>query len=178
MKIILTILLFLASLFAQNEQLIIDNSYSFIEYGGSHFLHKWIGKSHLINGTILIDNKNPINSKVNISIPIFSFDSENGNRDSNMLLVVEDFLYPDVRFISTSISQVGETEYKVKGNLNFHGLEKEITFPVEVNYESDYTYFISSFSLNLKDFNIKRPKLMLAPISEIIEIRLQLRGSF
>jgi len=177
MKIILTTLFFLASLIAQNEQLIIDTSYSFIEYEGSHFLHNWIGKSHSINGTIMIDNKNPINSEVNISIPIFSIDSNNGNRDSNMLLVVEEFLYTDVRFFSTSISQVGETEYSVKGKLNFHGLEKEITLPIEVKYESDYTYFTSTFSLNLNDFNIERPKLMLVPISEIIEIRFQLRGS-
>ena len=178
MKIVLTIFLFISSIIAQNEQLIIDNSYSFIEYKGSHFLHKWIGKSHSINGTILIDKENLTNSKIDISIPLFSFDSKNGNRDSNMLLVVEEILFPDVRFFSTSISQVGETKFNVTGILNFHGLEHEITFPIELNYESDYTYFTSSFFVNLKDFNVDRPKLMLAPISEKIEIRFQVRGSF
>ena len=111
MNKIFSILIFISSLFAQNKQLIIDKSYSIIEYEGSHFLHNWIGKSHSINGSILIDIERPTNSKVNISIPIFSFDSNNGNRDSNMLLVVEEFIYPKVRFYSTSVSQLDENSY-------------------------------------------------------------------
>ncbi len=178
MNKIFIILIFISSLIAQNKQLIIDKSYSTIEYEGSHFLHNWIGKSHSIIGSILIDIEKPTNSKVDISIPIFSFESNNGNRDSNMLLVVEEFIYPKVRFNSTSISHLDENSYNVRGNLRFHGIEKEIILPIEVKIESDFTYFKSTFSVNLNDYNVERPKLLLTPIKKIIVIRIQIRGSF
>lgn len=178
MNKIFTILILISSLIAQNKQLIIDNSYSTIEYEGSHFLHNWIGTSHSIIGSILIDIENPTNSKVDISIPIFSFDSNNGNRDSNMLFVVEEFIYPKVRFNSTSISHLDKNSYNVRGNLRFHGVEMEIDLPIEVKIESDFTYFKSTFSVNLNDYNVERPKLLLTPIKKIIEIRIQIRGSF
>lgn len=177
MKIFCSVLIIITSLIAQSKELIIDKSYSFVEYEGSHFLHNWIGKSHSINGVIMIDDKNPSKSSIKVSIPIFSFDSNNGNRDSNMLLYVEEFLYPDVKFSSTSISLVGEVTYNLKGDLDFHGIKRKIIIPIEVKIDNDLIYFKGTFSVNINDYKVERPKLLLAPINEIVEIRIQLKGS-
>ena len=177
MKILYSTLIIVSTLFAQSKEFVIDKSYSFVEYEGSHFLHNWVGKSYSINGSILIDTQLPSNSSVEVSIPIFSFDSNNGNRDSNMLLFVEEHIFPEVKFHSDSVTQINETEFEVIGDLDFHGILKDIMLPVVININSDYTYINSTFTINLNEFDVDRPKLMLTPINEEIEIRINLRGN-
>lgn len=175
-KIILTILVFTTFIFAQKQQVIIDTSISYVKYTGAHFLHKWSGQSKVINGEILIDVENPHNSEINISIPIMSFDSKNGNRDSNMLFVTEQDEYPNVLFTATEIMIIDQTNYQIKGLLTFHGIEKEIDAYVQVSMISDSIEFITAFKVNLIDFDVERPKLLLSKINEIIEIELYIKG--
>lgn len=175
-KILLILLVFNAFIFAQKQHVIIDNTVSYVKYTGAHFLHKWSGRSNIINGIILIDVENPHTSEINISIPIISFDSKNGNRDSNMLFVTEQDEYPNVSFTTTEILTADQANYKVKGLLNFHGIEKEIIVPVQVTTGSDSVEFKATFKVNLIDFNIERPKLLLSPINELITIELYIKG--
>ncbi len=175
-KIILTILMFATFIFAQKQQVIIDTAISYVKYTGAHFLHNWSGQSNKINGEILIDLENPLTSKINISIPIMSFDSKNGNRDSNMLFVTEQDEYPNVLFTATEIMTADQTNYRIKGLLNFHGIEKEIDASVQVSMISDSIEFVSTFKVNLIDFDVERPKLLLSKINEIIEVELYIKG--
>ncbi len=175
-KIILTLLVFSAFQFAQKQQVIIDSTISYVKYTGAHFLHNWSGQSTIINGEILIDLENPLTSKINISIPIMSFDSKNGNRDSNMLFVTEQDEYPNVLFTATEIMTADQTNYRIKGLLNFHGIEKEIHASVQVSMISDSIEFIAAFKVNLIDFDVERPKLLLSKINEIIEVELYIKG--
>ena len=70
-------------------------------------------------------------SKVDLYVPVFSFDSKNANRDSNMLDVVEEYYYPFVRFTSSKIIKT-ESGFDVTGDLSFHGITKEFTVPVNL----------------------------------------------
>jgi len=177
MKNILVIAIYIiSSLFGQKQPLDIDTSISYVKYTGFHFLHDWSGQSNKFNGTIYIDEMRPSESEITISIPIFSFDSQNGNRDSNMLFVTDEDKYPNIMFSSKVISQIDQSTYDVIGILNFHGIKKEISVPVMVYIDSNSIEFKSNFSVNLIDFNINRPKLLLSPIKESIEIELFIKG--
>jgi len=178
MKNILIALAILSSLlFAQKLPLTIDKSVSFVKYTGSHDFHKWSGQSNKINGSIYIDETRPTESEVIISIPIFTFDSQNGNRDSNMLFATDEDIYPNVIFSSNTVSQIDHSTYNVVGILNFHGIEKELSFPVKININSNSIEFKSKFNVNLIDFNIDRPKLLLRPINKIIDVELFIKGT-
>jgi polyisoprenoid-binding protein YceI len=80
-------------------------------------------------------------------------------------------------FSSTDIFVIDQNDYKVKGLLNFHGIEIEITVPVKVSIGSNLIEFNSSFKVNLNNYNIERPKLLLKPISELIEVELFIKGT-
>ena len=178
MKNILIVLTILSSLLlAQKLPFSIDTSVSFVKYTGSHSFHKWSGQSNRINGTIYIDEARPTESEVIISIPIFTFDSQNGNRDSNMLFVIDEDIHPNVIFSSNTISQIDQSTYNVVGILNFHGIEKDLSIPVKININSNSIEFKSKFNVNLIDFNIDRPKLLLRPINEIIGVELFIKGT-
>jgi polyisoprenoid-binding protein YceI len=175
-KLFLVLSVIITITLAQKQQVIIDNANSYIKYTGSHFLHNWTGQSNLINGEILIDFEKPNMSEINIAVPILSFDSKNGNRDSNMLFVTEQDEYPNVLFTATEIMSVNQTNYQIKGLLNFHGIEKEIHVPVQVSINSDSMEFRATFKVNLIDFDVERPKLLLSKINEIIEVELYIKG--
>ena len=121
----LVYILFFQYLFAQSI-INFDLNESFISYDGKHPAHNWTGISKEIQGTFELNKEDLTQSKVDLFVPVFSFDSKNANRDSNMLDVVEEYYYPYVRFISSKIEKVDDG-FNVVGNLSFHGITKEFT---------------------------------------------------
>ena len=115
-------------------------------------------------------------SKVDLYVPVFSFDSKNANRDSNMLDVVEEYYYPFVRFTSSKINKT-ENGFKVTGNLSFHGIIKELTIPVNLEEDNQTVIVTSDFSIMLSDFKIKRPALLTIKIRNQVDIKVYLVGS-
>ena len=129
----LVYILFFQYLFAQSI-INFDLNESFISYDGKHPAHNWTGISKEIQGTFELNKEDLTQSKVDLFVPVFSFDSKNANRDSNMLDVVEEYYYPYVRFISSKIEKVDDG-FNVVGNLSFHGITKEFTIPVSLMQE-------------------------------------------
>tara|TARA_B100000214_G_C23819644_1_gene559018 strand:- start:25 stop:564 length:540 start_codon:yes stop_codon:yes gene_type:complete len=174
MKKLIFILLF-QSLFAQSF-VDFDLSKSFISYDGKHPAHNWTGVSKDIQGTFEINKQDLTQSKVDLFVPVFSFDSKNANRDSNMLDVVEEYYYPFVRFTSSKINKT-ENGFKVTGNLSFHGIIKEITIPVNLEEDNQTVIVTSDFSIMLSDFKIKRPALLTIKIRNQVDLKVYLVGS-
>ena len=136
----------------------------------------WTGISKDIQGTFELNNEDLTQSKVDLFVPVFSFDSKNANRDSNMLDVVEEYYYPFVRFTSSKINKL-ESGFDVVGNLSFHGITKEFIIPVELNEDNENIIVTSDFSIMLTDFKIKRPALLTIKIRNQVDIKVNLVGS-
>ena len=143
-----------------------------IKYFGKHFLHDWIGISNDLNGNVFIDNDNS-KYQVEINVPVISFNSNNSNRDSNMLIHTEALTYPNVRFISTNII-VNQNSAMVEGNLLFHGVTKKIKSTAVIDIANGFAAK-GSFNINLKDYNVDPPTLMLITINDIIKIEYFIR---
>ncbi len=174
MKKLIFILLF-QSLYAQSF-VDFNLSKSFISYDGKHPAHNWTGVSKDIQGTFEINKQDLTQSKVDLFVPVFSFDSKNANRDSNMLDVVEEYYYPFVRFTSSKINKT-ENGFKVTGNLSFHGIIKELTIPVNLEEDNQTVIVTSDFSIMLSDFKIKRPALLTIKIRNQVDLKVYLVGS-
>ena len=149
----LVYILFFQYLFAQSI-INFDLNESFISYDGKHPAHNWTGISKEIQGTFELNKEDLTQSKVDLFVPVFSFDSKNANRDSNMLDVVEEYYYPYVRFISSKIEKVDDG-FNVVGNLSFHGITKEFTIPVSLIQDDKRIVVESDFSIMLTDFKIR-----------------------
>ena len=171
----LIFILFLQSLYAQSL-VQFDLSKSFISYDGKHPAHNWTGVSKDGQGTFEMNKQDLTQSKVDLYVPVFSFDSKNANRDSNMLDVVEEYYYPFVRFTSSKIIKT-ESGFDVTGNLSFHGITKELTVPVNLDEDNETVIVSSNFSIMLSDFKIKRPALLTVKIRNQIDLKVFLVGS-
>ena len=172
----LIIILFFQIAFAQGVPVTIDVDQSFISYDGRHPAHNWTGVSKEIKGSFIFDKDNPTASNVDLFVPVFSFDSKNSNRDSNMLDVIEDYFYPTVSFTSSGIIKQ-ENQYYIKGLLFFHGIKREITIPVNFTLDDKKIKVDADFSISLTDYKIKRPSLLTIKMKDDIAIKFFLVGS-
>ena len=167
-------ILFFQCLFAQSI-VTFDLNESYISYDGKHPAHNWTGISKEIQGSFELNKEDLIQSKVDLFVPVFSFDSKNANRDSNMLDVVEEYYYPYVRFISSKIEKI-DNGYNVFGNLSFHGITKEFIIPVSFQEQDGKVVVESDFSIMLTDFKIRRPSLLTIKIRNQVDIKVLLVG--
>lgn len=113
-----------------------DPSHSSVSWSANHFgFSNPSGKFTDMDGTIIIDEYNPQNSSVDVTIRIASLSTGLPKFDSH--LKSADFLdadkYPTAKFVSTSVLPSGRDAAKVSGKLTLHGVTKPITLDVKLN---------------------------------------------
>ena len=163
----------------------IDPARSVLAYTGHHALHDWTGTSRAVGGTLQVDLQDPTRSRIEVVVPVASFDSGNSNRDSNMLDTVEEERYADVRFVSRGVA-VDRWEpaadgyagtWRVRGALTFHGQTHEVEVPVTVRVAGRAFEASTRFQISLERFGVSRPRLMLVPISDALDLAGTLRAT-
>lgn len=113
----------------------IDPAHSSVDFSIRHMLiSKVHGRFAKWNGTIKMDEENPPRSSVEIHIDVDSIDTHNPERDVH--LRSEDFFdvehYPKAIFRSKSVENPEADHYKVTGELEMHGMTREITLDAVV----------------------------------------------
>lgn len=86
------------------------------------------GRFNKMTGTVMVDEKNPAMSSVNLTIDANSVYTGHPKRDAH--LRSPDFFdvkqFPTITFKSTQITKMGK-DYKVTGHLTMHGVKKPLT---------------------------------------------------
>lgn len=79
-------------------------------------------------------------SSINVTIDAASISSGFSALDTH--LKSEDFLevdtYPEITFVSTSVSKTGETALNVDGDLTIHGVTKPVTLMAELTHQGEH----------------------------------------
>ncbi|MCS7082686.1 MAG: YceI family protein [Bacteroidetes bacterium] len=167
-----------AAAWAQPKEWAVDRGQSQIIYRGYHPAHSWTGTSRDVRGAVWFDPERPGLTRVRIWAPVESFSSDNDNRDSNMLLVVEADRYPEVRFESDSVAILtwdGQRgQWRVSGRLQFHGQSRPISALVDVLRTAEGLYAKGGFRILLSHFGVRRPRLLLLPIRDELDIRFEI----
>lgn len=153
-----------------------DKTKSSVTYSLSHPLHKWDGTSKDVSSLIVYNRGSKTIENVAVAIKIGSFDSENANRDSHTIEVLDAIKIPNVTFTSTSIKEDGE-ELKVTGNLTFHGVSKPISFNAKAKNNGKELSVIGNFEIKITDFQITPPSLMGIATEDLIKLRFSVTYS-
>jgi polyisoprenoid-binding protein YceI len=112
-------------------------------------------------GTIEIAEK-PEDSKVSVTIDAVSVDTRDENRDNH--LRTNDFFdvenHPTWTFVSTGITPVNATEWKVEGDLTIRGTTKPVTLDATLEgvvkdpYGNHRVGFSAKTTINREDFGV------------------------
>ena len=112
----------------------LDPAHSAAEFKVKHMMISNVkGSFGGLKGTLLLDESNPSQSKVNATIDVATLATGDEQRDAH--LKSADFFdaaqFPHMNFESTAVKKTGEGEYQVSGNLTMHGVTKPVTFAVD-----------------------------------------------
>ena len=143
-----------------------------ISYYGSHFTGDWQGHSSGFRGRIIYDAVNKTANSCSLRVDLATFDSGNSNRDSNMLISLDVFQYPDVMFVSNDISVEG-INASIKGKLTFHGITKDINLTADISF-SDGFNAEGSFIILLSDYEVERPALLFKKIADEMKLKFHI----
>tara|TARA_B100000989_G_scaffold258278_1_gene208121 strand:+ start:1985 stop:2455 length:471 start_codon:yes stop_codon:yes gene_type:complete len=146
---------------------------SYISYDGKHFLHSWSGKNEKIRGVIIRNNEEDKFQQIALAMFVKDFDSGNGNRDSNMMELLEVINFPKIEYYSNKISLVKD-KISFSGNLNFHGISKDLNISSEIKKTDTKIILSGEFKVSLVDHNVQLPTFMMKSIEKEVLIKYQL----
>lgn len=109
----------------------IDSSHSLIEFSVRHMMVSTVkGNFTQFAGEIDIDEANPANSKVDVTIDTASITTRDANRDGHLRSAdfFESEKYPTITFSSNKVEALGDENYRVTGDLTIHGVTRETSF--------------------------------------------------
>ena len=171
MRILTFILLLATSNLISQEIKRINSDSSSINYSGNHFLHKWSAENTNISGLVNVEDENIVN--IGVIAKVSDFKSGNSSLDSNALRVLEAFQFPNIIFKSINIENL-DNKLQIDGLIEFHGIEKSISVLANLNKIDNMFQLNGKFTINLSDFSIDRPSLLLRKIDEDIYINFSL----
>lgn len=187
MKRILSIIaLFCFSSYATAADLYkIDNNHAAVIWQASHFgFSAPSGKFTDVNGTLLIDQKNPRNSVVDIRIKTASISTGLTKFDTH--LKSSDFFnvakFPTATFVSKAVTPTGMKTANIRGELTLLGVTKMVTLQTQLNKlgNSPITQrktagFTASTTIKRSDFNML---FGLPGISDNVKIDIEVEAAF
>ena len=142
------------------RKLVADKTKSTVTYSMVHPMHKWDGTSHDVNAAMLYDEATKQIQNIAVAIRVATFDSQNQNRDSHMIEVLDGLKYPNVTFSSQDVKPNPDGTLTAKGKLTFHNVAKPVTVVVTRRDVGSEMVMEGKFDLKMTDYGIERPSLL------------------
>ena len=171
MRILALLLILSSNSLISQEIKKIDSDKSKINYSGSHFLHKWSSQNNNVSGLIQVNNDSITN--IGVVAKVEDFKSGNSSLDSNSYRVLEALKYPNIIFKSLNIEEI-DGMLNIEGLIEFHGIERSIDVMVISTNIENTTKLFGEFTINLSDYSVDRPSLLLRKIDNQITIVFEL----
>jgi polyisoprenoid-binding protein YceI len=141
----------------------IDPSHSQVGFAVKHMMFSTVrGNFNGFEGTIVVDNSNPANSSVNVTIDASTVTTGDVRRDEHLRSA--DFFdvenYPTITFKSVSIDFKSPEDFDVIGELTMHGVTRPVTIKAEQTGEGtnpwgvDVAGFEGKTEINREDFGL------------------------
>ncbi len=170
MKSLLLAVCLLSGISAQAKVYTALKEESTISYSLIHKMHEVKGVSK--NFKCVVDlATDSSKSRVYVKSAVAEFNSGSSSRDANMLEVLEAVKYPSVEFVSDSVRREGR-EWRVFGRLSFHGVKKPIHFLVKEEASGNKVRIRGNFAVSLTEFKVERPRLLMIPVDDDLQIEI------
>ena len=152
---------------------------STIGFVGSKITGSHEGGFESFEGKVSVTGDTPESASVEVTIDTTSLwaDDERltGHLKSADFFEVE--TYPTATFTSTSIAANDDGTYTMTGNLDLHGVTKQISFPASIDLTEDGFTANAEFAIKRFDFNIVYPGKPDDLIRDDVLIKLDLRSA-
>ena len=144
-----------------------------VEFHSDVPLHSFTGVSdHLVGKINLAD------STVDFYVDINTLDTGIGMRDDDMRETLQAKQYPFASFYGTLVSGFNASSnqpqsVRVEGDFSIHGRSQPIAVEGTLQKTGKGLKLTASWSLNMRDYDIKPPGILFYRVSEIVDISIE-----
>jgi len=141
----------------------LDKAHTNVKFSVSHLVISDVeGQFKTFDGTMDASKPDFSDAKVNFTIEVASIDTDNEKRDNH--LKSDDFLnaekYPQMKFVSTSVTPEGDNKFKLAGNLTIRNITKPVVFDVKYGgtvtaMGGTHAGFKATTKINRFDYDLK-----------------------
>jgi polyisoprenoid-binding protein YceI len=175
-SVVATLVFLLPSAIAERKPYVPDRSHGQINFVADALLISAHGFFEQWDGDFQLDRENLENSTIRLTIEASSINTRVAGRDKH--LRSPDFFdvekHPQITFVSTGISKVDDSNYKVTGDLTLRGVTKSVGLPVRIAFLRETSgRFRGEMQLNRKDFGITYDSRM-NPIEDMVTVQFDL----
>jgi len=139
-SLLLATVLTSTSAYAAAEKYTIDKSHTSILFFVNHLgFSDMIGKFTDYDGTLMLDEKSPEKSTVDVTIRPASIATSSTELDKHLQDKewFDSAKYPEIRFVSKTVTKTSDTTADILGDLTMHGVTKPVTLKARLN-KADY----------------------------------------
>jgi len=157
----------------------LDPTHTAIVFHINHFgFSNPSGKFMNVDGTVVLDQQNPADSKVNVTIPIATIDTDVPKLDEH--LKSKDFFdvkeNPLITFHSDKIVQTGPTTFDLPGTFTIRGVSKPETLTFTATGEGTGSGEIKgTMAFDRKDYGMTKG-IPFVTIADRVEVTVDLKG--
>lgn len=166
---------------AQDTAFQLDPAQTSVKFTLGDVLHTVHGTFQLKRGSLDFE---PASGKISgeVVVDAASGDSGSGMRDRKMNKeVLETVRYPEIIFhpdrIEGAVASQGKSSVKVHGIFNIHGVDHEITVPVDVDRSADHWTATVHFTVPYAKWGMKNPSTLFLRVNDSVEIDLMAAGN-
>jgi polyisoprenoid-binding protein YceI len=166
----------ISPLAAQELSLEMDPAQSQVEFTLGATLHTVHGSFQFRRGSIRFD---PATGKASGELLVDARTGVTGNdtRDRKMHKeIIESQRFPDIVFrpdrVEGKLAQQGVSQMQAHGAFSIHGVEHELTAPVEVRVTGGEYAITARFSVPYRGWGMKNPSMLFLRVDDKVEITL------
>ena len=141
----------------------IDSSHAEIGFAVRHLTIATVrGRFGAVSGTVTVDETNPSNSKIDVTVDVTSVDTRQEMRDNH--LRSPDFFdvatYPTMHFVSKRVEGDIDGEFRVVGDLTVRGVMRQVTLTANLEgrtrdpWGNERAGFSAGGKINRHDFGL------------------------
>jgi polyisoprenoid-binding protein YceI len=178
------LLLSLFTVGANAAEYVIDTkgAHASVNFKIQHLGYSWLlGRFNSFEGQFSYDADKPTESTISVTIDTNSVDSNHAERDKH--LKSNDFLYvdkyPQAKFVSTKVEEMGGGKLKVHGDFTLHGMTNNIVITTNKIGEGKDPWggyragFEGTTRISMADYGITKN---LGPASSHVDLTLHIEG--
>ena len=163
---------------AAEQPLLVDAAQSRVEVVVKATMDSFTGKLEHYDAVVTLNPAAPTPvTRARFAFKFSEVKTGNADRDEQMLSWEGNKTYPDGAFTMTDLTSVSTGGYIATGSLVFHGMAREVKFPVAITHVGEIYAVDGDATLDTREFGLPVfRKFMVLRVDPEVHVRFHLQG--
>jgi polyisoprenoid-binding protein YceI len=111
--------------------------------------------------------------KIRVELPVDQLKSGKALEDAELQRRIDAKRYPTIRGEVREIKETAGDQYRVQGDLTFHGVTRPVEGEVSVKVDGDSLVIEGEQTFDIRDFGVDPPKILMLKVHPDVKVRVR-----